>query len=805
VPEVAAHPDYTRGWKSTRSELTIPLTINNRVIGAIDLQSARPANFDLDDERLLAAFAERAALALQNARLFVESRRRTEELETLREASLQLTSSLDRQEVLTAILRNAIKLADARDAHAFLYDEQRLSFGAALWVDGEDEQEAYTDPRPGGLTETVVNSGKRLVIPDVNSHPLFADWQWGGAIIGLPLIVGGRTVGVMNVAFSKPRTFEENELRVLDLLAAQAAVALNNTRLFNEIRRRAEELEAMVRVSSALRTAQTQSDMIPSILDEVFDLLKAEGVALAMRDAATGESVIELARGAWSGVTGLRLSAGHNISGQVLDSRSPLPFEGTLDGLSVAVCAPLIAQETTIGDLWVGRGEGITQREIQLLTAIADITANAIQRARLHEQTVRHAAELERRVAERTNALSLANAELMRANRAKDEFLANMSHELRTPLSNVLVRVEMLQKGNYGTLTGKQLASLNVIEDSGRHLLQLINDILDVSKIEAGKLELDVQRISVISICESSLQFVKEMAAQKGIQVHTDIQPVVLQADGRRLKQILVNLLSNAVKFTPEGGQVGLEVFVDPEAEQIRFVVWDTGVGIAEEDMVRLFQPFSQLDSSLSRKFEGTGLGLALVRRLTEMHDGGVSVESEVGQGSRFAVSLPWHPEKGATGRLDPEGAEKEQQRLSADPPAAQSHTPPATILLAEDNEGLISGLVDYLSLSGYRVIVARDGTEAVQRTREDVPDLILMDIHMPGIDGLEAIRRIRAAIARTVPIIALTALAMPGDRERCLEAGASEYLSKPIRLAKLTGAIELHLRGAGPKETGSP
>jgi PAS domain S-box-containing protein len=806
VPDVEVHPDYTQGWQLTRSELTIPLIIGDRVIGAIDLQSALPANFDLADERLLADFAERAALALQTANFFVESQRRTEELETLREASLQLTSSLDRQEVMTSILRNAVHLATAKNAYVFLYDEQKLSFGAAYWMDGEDRQEVYTEPRSDGVTETVARTGKPLVIPDVNSHPLFKDWQWGGAIIGLPLIMGGQILGVMNVAFSNPRAIEENELRILDLLAAQAAIALNNSRLFDEIRRRAEELEAVVKVSSALRTAQTQSDIVPIILDEVSDLLNAESIALTIRDVISGESFIELSRGAWDDINTLGICKGHSNSGQVLGSEQPLStYETTLDSPSGAVCVPLIAQEITIGDLWIGRGEGITKREIQLVAAIADIAASAIQRTRLYEKTLRHAGELERRVAERTNALSVANAELTQANRAKDEFLANMSHELRTPLSNVLVRSDMLQKGIYGPLTDKQERSLYVIEESSRHLLQLINDILDVSKIEAGKLELDVHRFSVISICESSLQFVKEMAAQKGIQVHKDIQPLAVRADGRRLKQILVNLLSNAVKFTPEGGSIGLEVYGDADMEMIQFAVWDTGVGIASDDIARLFQPFSQLDGSLARKFEGTGLGLALVRRLTEMHNGSVSIESEEGQGSRFTISLPWHPENQVNGREELISVKEENQGDKADPPLAQLLDPPVTILLAEDNEDLINGLMDYLSFSGYQVNVARDGTEAVQQTKDQMPNLILMDIQMPGLDGLEAIRQIRTANSWNVPIIALTALAMPGDRERCLEAGASEYLSKPISLEKLTGRIEHYLENAGLEEVKNP
>ena len=252
--------------------------------------------------------------------------------------------------------------------------------------------------------------------------------------------------------------------------------------------------------------------------------------------------------------------------------------------------------------------------------------------------------DLEQRVAERTQALHIANSELRRANRLKDEFLASMSHELRTPLNSILGLSESLQIGTYGPLNERQHSTLQVIEESGRHLLALINDILDVSKIEAGQLQLETGPVSVESVAQASLQFVRQSAFMKQIKVKLSIDSplTLIQADERRLKQILVNLLNNAVKFTAEGGAIGLEVVADSDNQMTHFTVWDTGIGIAPEDMDRLFQPFVQLDARLARSYTGTGLGLVLVQRMTEMHGGRVSVESEVGQGSRFTVSFPW-------------------------------------------------------------------------------------------------------------------------------------------------------------------
>ncbi|NJN65963.1 MAG: PAS domain S-box protein [Chloroflexaceae bacterium] len=407
---------------------------------------------------------------------------------------------------------------------------------------------------------------------------------------------------------------------------------------------------------------------------------------------------------------------------------------------------------------------------------------------------------LAQRVAERTAELSIANAELARAVRTKDEFLANMSHELRTPLNAILGLTESLEEGVYGPLNERHLKSLRTIGGSGRHLLALINDILDLSKIEAGKMDLQIGPVPIDLVCQASLQFIKQQAMHKQVRVtfNLDTSLTRIQADERRLKQILINLLNNAVKFTPEQGEIGLEVVTEGENEDdavVRFTVWDTGIGIAPEHLGELFKPFVQIDSGLARLHEGTGLGLALVSRLTELQGGSVAVESQPGAGSRFTVSLPLRQ----AGQTE-SPAEELDHSVPCSPASASIPLSSARVLLAEDNESTLTLLTEYLSARGYQVVVARNGAEAVEQTLRERPDLILMDIQMPGMDGLEAIRSIRASEhdgLATLPIIALTALAMPGDRERCLEAGAHDYLSKPVNLKTLIRTIEAHL-GAG-------
>jgi signal transduction histidine kinase/CheY-like chemotaxis protein len=425
-------------------------------------------------------------------------------------------------------------------------------------------------------------------------------------------------------------------------------------------------------------------------------------------------------------------------------------------------------------------------RVVSVLGTAQDIT----QEKQAAEKLARESRGLEEKFAARTSELQMANAELARAAQLKDEFLANMSHELRTPLTVVLTFTEILKGGLYGPLDPRQQKPLDAIEESGKHLLSLITDILDVSKIEAGKLELELSNVDVESVCQSSLQLVLPQAKKKELASEINVDPNVtqIQADERRLKQILVNLLGNAVKFTPYGGAIGLDVIGDSETQAVHFIVWDTGIGIAKEDMDRLFQPFSQLDSSLTRRYEGTGLGLALVRRLTELHNGTIAVESEVGKGSRFTVSLPWIEA----------AAEPESERASEEETTPTMAVSPSLgrILLVEDNQAAVRPIRKFLTAQGYEVIEARDGAEAIRRAIEDQPDVILMDIQMPVMDGFEATRRIRANRETTeIPIIALTALAMPGDYERCMQAGASAYISKPLRLRDLGDTIAAHLK----------
>ncbi|VAW40082.1 Circadian input kinase A, partial [hydrothermal vent metagenome] len=657
-------------------------------------------------------------------------------------------------------------------------------------------------------------------------------------------------------------------------------------------------------------------------------------------------------------VQGKRLALGQGILGWVTQHGEPLLVPDTFSdpryfsdfdaqsGFQARsiLCVPLLVKGQPIGAIEAINKEKGTfdEEDLRLLTRMAVPAATAIENARLFTQSQQEIkerkraeaaleaerAQLARRVEERTLDLRTANAELARAARMKDEFLASVSHELRTPLNAVLGISEALQEEVFGEMNEKQLGSLRSIEESGRHLLSLINDILDLSKVEAGKLELELMPTSIEAVCQASLRMVKQNAHKKRLKINTSHDSLVttVVADERRVKQVLVNLLSNAVKFTPDGGEIGIDVVGDEEAKAVLITVWDDGIGIAEEDLAQLFRPFVQLDSGLAREYAGTGLGLSLVQRMMELHGGSIAVQSEVGKGSRFTVSFPWQgtdatidqlfeydlyenssfmtglrsvtivedssvplaklkqyfkthgvfvrtfgegaaalasilaqppdlvvltmplsddphwdllatiqeikqseagllmvtstlDEKeaamvaGADGcllepftqaqihRMLQEIMEKRNSTVHEDEDTAVSQP---LILLAEDNETNINTFSSYLLAKGFQLILARNGVEAVAKAKADKPDLILMDIQMPLMNGLEAIVKIRQDVdtaVNCIPIIAVTALAMPGDNEACFEAGADAYLSKPVRLHHLVETIKTHLAVAQQRE----
>jgi len=425
----------------------------------------------------------------------------------------------------------------------------------------------------------------------------------------------------------------------------------------------------------------------------------------------------------------------------------------------------------------------------KVFVAISDLSERKANESALLEAREK----LEENVQIRTHELQLANEQLQRLSQMKDEFLASMSHELRSPLNAVLAGSEVILEGSLGPITQRQQKALRRICDSGYHLLSLINDILDVAKLEAGKMTLELEPSSPQDIAQSCLTLIRESALKKKLTIHTHFDPTVtkIAVDQRRLKQILINLLSNAIKFTSVGGKIGLTYEGWAESRQVRFTVWDNGIGIEPMLREKLFQAFVQLDSRLARKYEGTGLGLALVKELAELHGGSVALDSTPGQGSQFHVNLPWEPtvlpqSKPALVATCPADRQENVIGLSLNISVGKK------ILLVDDSATARQLLATYLRYLGYEVQCATNGESALQMLAKNFPDAILLDVQMPDIDGLEVTQQIRANPQwAALPVIALTALAMPGDEARCLQAGMNAYLSKPAPIHQVVRTLE--------------
>ncbi len=757
--------------------------------------------------------------------------------------------------------------------------------------------------------------------------------------LGIPLVVQNRIIGMMNLSNGIPGYYTERHVQVASAFAAHAAIAIENARLFtqaqNELteRERAEEAlresrehlqervvelqiakaaeekqrelaETLREAAHALNSSLSLQEVLSTILTYLGRVVFSDSIAVKLLADGKADFTAHRSEQSEEWQFSKQTCELLPLESHAIEARNPVVIKdvakeslwANADGTDEAhswLGVPLMVQDKVIGLLTMTKREAdyYTESDTKLVSAFANQAAISITNARLYEQVQAELVErmriqrelqeeralLAQRVEERTSELSETNTQLKSALRTKDEFLATMSHELRTPLNAIMLLSESMQNGVYGDVQERQVTVLNNVKQSARHLLSLINDILDMSKIEAGMFELDIGPVAASAICRNSLLIVEESARSKNIELVHNIAPDVdsVAGDERRLAQILVNLLSNAVKFTPDGGRVGLDVTTDHHGDMVNFTVWDTGIGIPADDQQRLFQPFVQLDSKLSRLYEGTGLGLALVDRLTKLHGGTVTLESTVNQGSRFCVSIPRQdaeeddfmalamnllesvrkPESQSGGTADPSpsplaGAEGANARsrtnghrtaVGDQNGAAQSGTDRApdqgivedelddeewlasigldplqsvesqrvddhavlnptaaalpVVLLVEDNEIGLEAMYDYLSANGYAILIARNGEEAVAMATAHLPNIILMDVQMPDMDGLEATRRIRqnAKLLHT-PVIALTALAMPGDRERCLEAGVDEYLSKPVSMRHLLEVMSLQL-----------
>jgi len=495
------------------------------------------------------------------------------------------------------------------------------------------------------------------------------------------------------------------------------------------------------------------------------------------------------------------LTDGAGLVGQVARSGRPLVVAGASGALTIDVgigritpaevrVVPLVYADVVRGVLVTCSLEPLVDDEVDFVERLALLMGMTIQRMEQYEEMVL----LSQRLNERNREIGRKNEELRRASRLKSEFLANMSHELRTPLTAILGFADVLSDGLAGPVSDDQRSYLGEIVQAGTHLLSVIGDILDMSKIEAGKMDLELGLVDMGELVDACLSVVREPAFSKGLVLERSLASLpLLYVDGRRVKQILINLLSNAVKFTEKGRVEVVVACHPPDApEWLAIDVVDTGAGVPPESIERMFQPFEQLDGSATRQHEGTGLGLALVRRLVALHGGEIDVDTTPGVGTSFQIRLPF---------IDA-GAERAQVLLSPSPLARHGDDGfGCRVLLIEDDADAASMVREELRSLRCEMVVAPTGEEGIEHARVWLPDVIILDLLLPDTDGWSLLTRLRAdPVLAEVPIVILSIVA---DQRKGLAMGAYRVLQKPLQPDDLLDALAdlgLSTDGAAPR-----
>ena len=671
IPDVLEDKEYKDKQAARaagfRAVLSVPMLRDGQAIGSLSVGRAVPGAFTERQIALLKTFADQAVIAIENVRLFQELEARNDELmESLghQSATVEILrvisgSPTDVQPVFDTIAKNAARLCEAQFCFVFRFDGELLHFMAHQGVTAEGVEAVRRGypmaPSRGSAAARAVLDRSVVEIPDVLVEP---DFAFGGAAkvagyrsaVGVPMLRDGLPIGSISVARSQPGHFPGRQIALLKTFADQAVIAIENVRLFKELEARTgelsrsvEQLTALSDISRAVSSTLDVDTVLDTIVSHASQLAGGAGCAIYEYDESAEQfelrathgydaAFVEALRAAplrrGEGLMGRAAEIGEPI--QVPDITQPGAYRSSVRdaltrfGYRALLSVPLLREEQIIGSLSLTRKEPgeYSPEMIEVLKTFATQSALAIQNARLF-----------REIADKSRQLEVAS-------RHKSEFLANMSHELRTPLNAIIGFSEVLNERMFGELNDKQEEYLKDIHASGQHLLSLINDILDLSKIEAGRMELELTDFDLPAAVDNAVTLVRERASRKGVAVRIAIGDQVgsMRGDERKIRQVLLNLLSNAIKFTPEGGRIEVGAALDNGAVEVS--VSDTGVGIAPENLEAVFEEFRQVGASAAKQ-EGTGLGLALSRKFIELHGGTIRVTSEVGAGSTFTFRLP--------------------------------------------------------------------------------------------------------------------------------------------------------------------
>ena len=694
-------------------------------------------------------------------------------------------SAGDPDTVLTTVVESARRLCRSQAAHLYLLEDGVFRVIKAVGLSEESLRFITENPYPldrRTLAGRVGLDRMAQQIPDVLADPDYGrlDLQRVAGFrttMGAPMLLDDEVVGALVVWRNDVSPFDEREMAIVSAFAVQAAMAVNGVKLVQqletrgaELARKVEELEALREVGEAVSSSLDVGDVLSTIAMHAVELSGTDGGSImeySDRDRgfivrsvyATEPSVIERLRS-------VRIDLDETLVGRAAKQRRPLAVTdlGAVEldphlqvlfdaGWRSVVAVPMLRDDQIVGSLVVRRKRtgDFSEETLDLLETFASQSALALLNAQLFRE------------------LKVQSAELELASRHKSEFLASMSHELRTPLNAVLGFSEVLLERMFGDINERQEEYLRDIHGSGKHLLELLNEILDLSKVEAGRMDLEYSSFELRSLLEDAASMLRERASAHGISLRVEVGDDVglVYADELRLKQVVLNLMTNAVKFTGDGGSVVVRAVRGQGTVDI--TVEDTGIGVPEADRERIFESFQQGGRGSSRE-EGTGLGLTLSRRIVELLGGRMWMESEVGVGSTFGFSLP---------------ARDDSMDLTRE---AAPGRPVGQVVVIEDDRPSLDLLTAYLSGAALQVTAARDGQAGLEAVRDVHPAAVLLDIRLPGIDGWSVLQALKAdPETRGIPVVVVSIVE---ERARGAAMGAAGYLVKPVSRDDLLDAL---------------
>ncbi|HND47715.1 MAG TPA: GAF domain-containing protein, partial [Anaerolineales bacterium] len=802
-----------RQGRKARSYLGVPIKAGRETIGALSVQSTQKEGvFDEDSLRLLSTVAANAGAAIKTARLHAETQRRAREMSTLAEVGRDISSSLEATTVLEGIANHARELLSG-DLSALFLPEQNGKIFRAIAAVGEEAEELRNDTilLGEGLLGSIALTKKAEIVNDTNNDPRAlmitgTESLSDEHMLAIPLLANSELKGLMAVwRHGADNLFTEAELEFMNNLARQAVIAIQNTQLFeqtqhllNQTEQRAVELAILNSVSESMTRTLDVSTVTHNVGNKIHEIFNAEIVDILLYDAAT--NIVQLA---YSFSDNIHYEdeppweLGEGLTSKIIISKQPLLLNTSQEindhGAAAYLTAPEDEEEIKsymgvpimVGDQVLGvvdvqsyKAGAFNEDNLRILQTLSANMGVAIQNARLFNETQRLFKEAQE-----------ARQAAEHANQAKSAFLANMSHELRTPLNAIIGFTRIVRRKSEGILPDKQTENLDKVLSSSEHLLSLINTVLDIAKIEAGRMDVQAANFNVSSLmdlCANTATPLMKPTVRLVKDVEEDLG--MIYSDQDKIKQIVLNLLSNAAKFTA-AGKITLDAH---RAEDLLVVnVSDTGIGITEEALGRIFEEFQQADTSTTRQYGGTGLGLTISRNLARLLGGDLTATSEHGKGSTFTLTLPIQYGIKPASSLNPDTAPLHRSGTSTKADASKK-----LILVIDDDPDATYLLRENLGPEEFEIIGARNGIIGQEKARELKPDAILLDILMPEKDGWQVLHDLKNDPATTnIPIILLTIV----DKKALgMRLGAAAYLLKPLNPAEVLSTLQKVIK---PKE----